>query len=159
MSGVSTERYRIAYDEAIRSLAYQRAAIDALRTRVGYLVSAATIATSFLGGLALRAQSDAGSWLAIALFVGFGVAAAKILWPRAEGAEGFTARPSILVEALDATDDDDLGTIYRDLSLYVEEAHDFNTERHLKPLTDWFRAAILLLMAEIAAWVIDLALR
>jgi hypothetical protein len=157
--GGDAELYRIAYDEAIRALRYQRAAIDTLRTRVGYLVSAATIATSFLGGLALRANATAGSWAAIGMFVLFGLAAAKILWPRAEGAEGFTARPSILIETLDADPEQELGPIYRDLALYAEEAHDLNTERHLKPLTDWFRAAILLLMAEIVAWVIDLALR
>jgi hypothetical protein len=153
------ERYEIAYREAIRALDYQRAAIDALRTRVGYLVSAAAIATSFLGGLALEDGAGIGGWVAIGLFVVFGAVSAKILWPRAEGAEGFTSRPSVLVETLDALPESESGTVYRDLSLYAEEAHDYNTENHLKPLTDWFRAAILLLMAEIAAWVIDLGLR
>jgi hypothetical protein len=153
------EKYRLAYDEATRALAYQRAAIDALRTRVGYLVSAATIATSFLGGLALRTEADIGSWVAILLFVAFGLVAAKVLWPRAEGAEGFTARPSVLIEAFEAPNPDDLERVYRDLALYAEEAHDYNTEKHLKPLTDWFRAATFLLVAEIAAWVIALALR
>lgn len=153
------ERYEVAYREAVRALDYQRSAIGALRTRVGYLVSAAAIATSFLGGLALEDGASVGGWVAIGLFVAFGAVGAKILWPRAEGAEGFTAKPSVLIETIDAADESKIGTIYRDLALYAEEAHDLNNDRHVKPLTDWFRAAILLLMAEISAWVIDLALR
>ena len=86
------------YDEAIRALDIQRPAFDALRTRVGFLLSAAAIATSFLGGLALRAGSDAGAWVGIALFSAFGVVALRILWPRAEGAGGFTARPSLVIQ-------------------------------------------------------------
>ncbi|MEX0817260.1 MAG: hypothetical protein WD027_07425 [Gaiellales bacterium] len=68
-------------------------------------------------------------------------------------------RPSVLIETIDAADESKIGTIYRDLALYAEGAHDLNNDRHVKPLTDWFRAAILLLMAEISAWVIDLGLR
>jgi hypothetical protein len=66
------ERYEVAYREAVRALDYQRSAIDALRTRVGYLVSAAAIATSFLGGLALEDGASVGGWVAIGLFVAFG---------------------------------------------------------------------------------------
>jgi len=64
--------YRVVYDEAIRALDLQRAAFDSLRTRVGFLLSAAAIATSFLGGLALRTGSDVGAWIGIALFAIFG---------------------------------------------------------------------------------------
>jgi hypothetical protein len=53
----------------------------------------------------------------------------------------------------------DLATIYRDLALFAEEAHDFNRDEHLKPLTNYSRAAITLLTAEIVAWVVDLAIR
>ena len=41
----------------------------------------------------------------------------------------------------------------------AEEAHDFNRDKHLKPLTNYFRVAISLLTAEIVAWVVDLAIR
>jgi hypothetical protein len=82
--------YEVVYREAVRALDFQRNAFDALRARVGYLLSAATIATSFLGGLALRDHSDEGSWIAIGLFVGFGAFALRLLWPRAEGAEAST---------------------------------------------------------------------
>jgi hypothetical protein len=151
--------YEIAYAEALRALAYQRSAFDALRTRVGFLLSAATIATSFLGGSALKAKADTGSWIAIGLFAAFGFASMLILWPRAEGAEGFTAIPSLIIEDYIEGDPQTLAVIYRELSLHAEQQHDINKEDHLKPLTNYFRVAIVLLTAEITAWVIDLVLR
>jgi hypothetical protein len=151
------EGYLIAYNEAIRSLDFQRAALDALRTRVGYLLSAATIATSFLGGLALR-NADAGVWVGIVLFVVFGALSLRVLWPRAEGAEGFTAQPSQLIEWIESYDPvPTVATLYHDLALYAEDAYQNNEARHVKPLTDYFRAAIIVLLLEIVAWVIDVS--
>ncbi len=83
--------YGVVYKEAIRALDLQRAAFDALRARVGFVLSAATIATSFLGCLALQDTSDAGSWVAIALFVGFGAVALSDLALFAEEAHNGTA--------------------------------------------------------------------
>jgi len=162
MDEETTRGYEVVYREAIRALDLQRNAFDALRSRVGFLLSAAAIATSFLGGLALRDRSDTGSWIAIFLFVAFGAFALRLLWPRAEGAEGFTATPSLVISQYLEVEDEqnsDLGTIYRDLALFAEEAHDFNRDEHLNPLTNYFRAAITLLTAEIVAWVVDLAIR
>jgi hypothetical protein len=154
--------YEVVYAESIRALDLQRAAFDGLRGRVGFLLSAATIATSFLGGLALTDRADAGSWIAIFLFVAFGGVALRLLWPRAEGADGFSATPSIVIgEYLERGDEDraSLAEIYRDLALFAEAAHNRNRDVHLVPLTNYFRAAIVLLTAEIVAWVIDLGLR
>jgi hypothetical protein len=156
--------YEVVYREAIRALDLQRQAFDALRARVGFLLSAAAISTSFLGGLVLRSKPNFGTWIAIGLFILFGAVALRILWPRAEGAAGFTATPSLVIaQYLEDEDGEErprpLWVMYHDLALYAEEAHDLNEEAHLKPLTNYFRAAILLLTAEIAAWVIDLALR
>lgn len=159
-----TAAYKIVYDEAIRALNLQRSGIDGLRARVGLLVSAATIATSFLGGLALQDhKGDTGSWIAIALFVAFGAVSLRILWPRAEGAEGFTATPSLVIAEYLERDDDEPAqepwVMFRDLALYAEEAHDHNRDHHHVPLNRYFRAAIVLLTAEIASWALDLALR
>lgn len=158
----TSRAYEVIYREAIRALDLQRNSFDALRARVGFLLSAATIATSFLGGLALRTRGDAGSWTAIGLFAAFGAASLRLLWPRLEGAEGFSATPSIVIsEYLEPEDGEpkELSTMYRDLALFAEETHDFNRDNHLKPLTNWFRIAITLLTAEIVAWVVDLAVR
>jgi hypothetical protein len=157
-----TRAYEVVYHEALRALDLQRSAFDTLRGRVGFLLSAATIATSFLGGLALRAASDLGSWIAIGLFVGFGAVSLRLLWPRLEGAEGFSATPSLIIGEYLEPDEGEaqpLSMLYRDLALFAEEAHDFNRDAHLKPLTNYFRVAISLLTAEIVAWVVDLAIR
>ena len=64
-------------------LSQQQAVLDNFRTRVGILLSAAAIATSFLGGEAL---SDDGltmlSWIAVVLFAAVGAVAMFALWPR-----------------------------------------------------------------------------
>lgn len=150
--------YELAHSEALRALDYQRAALDALRNRVGLLLSAGAIATSFLGGQALRAEANGWAWTAIVLFVLFGAIALRILWPRAEGAEGFTAVPSgLIAEFLEGETRHSLPKIHRELALHAEAAHDVNRDRHFAPLTWYFRAAISLLMAEIVMWVIALA--
>jgi hypothetical protein len=162
-SGSEREReYEVVYTEAIRALDLQRAAFDALRARVGFLLSAATIATSFLGGLALQDSGSIGSWVGVILFVAFGAVALRLLWPRAEGADGFTFTPSIVIgEYLERADTEPVSLIdlYRDLALFCEEAHNRNRDAHLVPLTNFFRLAIVLLTAEIVAWVVDLGLR
>jgi len=158
----TTRAYEVVFREAIRALDLQRSAFDSLRARVGFLLSAATIATSFLGGLALRQTSDVGSWMAIGLFVGFGAVSLRLLWPRLEGAEGFSATPSIVIGEYLEPDEgppQELSVIYRDLALFAEGAHDSNKNAHLKPLTSYFRIATVLLTAEIVAWVVDLAVR
>jgi hypothetical protein len=45
--------YLLAFEEGVRSLARQKAQLDRMRSRAGILLSAAAIATSFLGGRAL----------------------------------------------------------------------------------------------------------
>jgi hypothetical protein len=152
--------YELAHREALRALDYQRAALDALRSRVGLLLSAGAIATSFLGGQALRTEANAWAWTAIVFFVVFGAVALRILWPRAEGAEGFTAVPSgMIAEFLEGETRHSLPKIYRELALHAEAAHDLNRDRHFGPLTWYFRAAISLLMAEIVLWVVALVSR
>lgn len=162
--GSEPERaYEVVYTEAIRALDLQRVAFDALRARVGFLLSAATIATSFLGGLALQDSGSVGNWVPVLLFVAFGAVSLRLLWPRAEGADGFTATPSIIIgEYLEREGDAEpasLKELYRDLALFAEEAHNRNRDAHLAPLTNFFRIAIVLLTAEIVAWVVDLGVR
>ena len=155
--------FKIVYDEAIRALDLQRAGFESLRARIGLLVSAAAVSTSFLGGLALSSgRADPGGWIAMTLFVAFGAVSLRLLWPRAEGAEGFTARPMLLIARyLERADGPavDPWVLYRDLSLDAERQHALNQRRHHEPLARYFRAAIVLVTAEIAAWIIDLALR
>jgi hypothetical protein len=92
----AAEGYLLAFEEGVRGLTRQEAQLDGMRSRAGILLSAAAIATSFLGG---RALSDHGpevwTWLAIAGFMGLAVGARVILWPRRDWA--FSARPGLIV--------------------------------------------------------------
>lgn len=83
-----------------------------------------------------------------------------MLWPRAEGAGGFTARPSAFIESYIEPDEGEplsLAQLYRESALHAENALDQNEQAHFKELTRYFRAAVLLLMFESAAWVVALA--
>lgn len=73
MSDNLAPAYQLAYEEAVRGLSQQQSALDNFRTRAGILVSAAAIATSFLGGQALADRGFATwSWLAVTLFATVG---------------------------------------------------------------------------------------
>src|SRR5207237_8074181 len=106
-------------------------------------------------------RPDAASWIAIGLFGALGVVVLRILWPRAEGADGFALIPSaVMASYLEPLGGDPppAWALYRDLALEAEAAHGINLELHLEPVTRWFRASIVLLVCEVATWIVDLAL-
>lgn len=148
-------QYRVAYDEAVRSLSQQQGVIDSLRSRAGLLLSAAAITTSFLGAQALN---DGGptvvTWLALAGFSSLSVATLSILWPhRLE----FTADPKNVIESYVETDEPfSVAEIHRDLSLHMHRSYVENLAGQ-KQLAFRFRLASGLLTLEVVFWLIDLA--
>ncbi|MEA2492954.1 MAG: hypothetical protein QOJ29_865 [Thermoleophilaceae bacterium] len=148
--------YRLAFDEAVRALQEQGKVLDGLRTRSGIVLSAAAIVTSFLGGQALTAHSPSiWTWLAIGAFVGLALGLLVILWPRQDWA--FEAVPrQIIGTYIEASDPLPLPQIHRDLAIHMEDSYVEN-EGRMKPLFRSFRVSSLLLMAEISAWIVDLA--
>jgi hypothetical protein len=148
--------YALAFEEGMRGLARQEVQLDAMRSRAGVLLSAAAIATSFLGGRALTDHSPAAwTWLAIAAFVGLALSALVILWPRRDWA--FSASPGLIVSLYVETDPPwKLPAIHRELALHMDNAYEVNRAR-LDHLIWAFRAASTLLAAEVAAWVVNLA--
>jgi hypothetical protein len=74
--------YALAYEEAKHAVSTQQTVVDNFRARAGLLLSGAAIATSFLGGQALRGgEPGPWSWLAITAFGALGVLTLAILWP------------------------------------------------------------------------------
>ena len=103
--------------------------LDAMRSRAGILLSAAAIATSFLGGQALTEHDPkAWTWLAIASFVGLAISALVILWPRRDWA--FAASPGLII-SLYLEDDPpwQLSAIHRELALHMDHAYEVNRAR------------------------------
>jgi hypothetical protein len=150
--------YELAYHEAVRALSHQEAVLDNFRTRAGILLSAAAIATPFLGGAAVGdGDFSAWSWVAVGLFGGVAALTLVILWPWKDWE--FVAGPRRLIATYVETDDPlPLHRIHRDLALHMEDSYDENEQR-LEVLLLAFRGASLFLAAEVVAWVVDIATR
>jgi hypothetical protein len=152
---VPDEGYLLAFEEGARSLARQETQLEAMRSRAGILLSAAAIATSFLGGQALADDDpNVWTWLAIASFAGLAISALVLLWPRRDWA--FSASPGLII-SLYLEDDEpwQLPAIHRELALHMDQAYEVNRER-LDHLIWAFRAASSLLVLEVGMWVVNL---
>jgi hypothetical protein len=120
----TTAIYALAYEEAVRALTEQQATLQALRTNAGILLSAAAIATSFLGGTALRAGDFTElSWTAVAFFAALAAAIFGILWPQKDWE--FVAGPRRLISTYAESDLPlPLPRVHRDLALHMENSYD-----------------------------------
>ena len=150
------KRAKLAFDEAVRALSAQHDARMSVGTRAGTLISAAAIATSFLGGLALdEGNPTVCSWIAIGLFVAVGGTTLWILRP--------VEPPSwVSPTALDNLRDERPNLRFADIQMGVAtqlEAFYEEARLGLRRLRQLFEAASVLLVLEILAWVVDLASR
>jgi hypothetical protein len=150
--------YALAYEEALRGVVQQQAVLADVRGRAGTMLGAASISTSFLGGIALQDQElTALSWLAIGAFVAVGLLTISILLPR----RGWTFRMSarkLIKDYVEAEDPAELPEMYRDLALHLEHHFDGN-QRLLGQLFWLLRIASTLLVGEIVLWLVLLARR
>jgi hypothetical protein len=147
--------YALALEEARRALNEQERMVTELRARAGTLISAATIATSFLGApfIAARHLGPASS-AAAGAFVLLTFATLVLLWPRwqfefslrAEDIIGRFVEP-ILHEPTPPP------RLERELALHMDTSCKMNRAR-LNTMTMVFRRACLLLTIEIVAWVV-----
>jgi hypothetical protein len=121
-------RYRLVYEEALSAVKDQQTAVDELRSRTGILLTAASISTSFFGGLGLRGR-DIGQfgWLAIAAFAGVAICVCLVL---------FSTRwtfhadvDELLIDYVEADPPADLAEMHRSLSFYRQRLFDQNAVR------------------------------
>lgn len=146
-------RLAIVLAEAIRAIDGQRENLDNLHSRVGILLSAATIATSFLGGFALDRPSV--GWpgiVAVGLFVLHVVLCLWILRPRQWK---FQTSARVLIDSWIAKDEVDANQLQRALARRLDAYHDSN-ELKLVGLWNLYGWAILVLGAEVAMWLGEL---
>jgi hypothetical protein len=100
---------------------------------------------------------SAWSWLAVLGFVGLSASTLLILWPRRDWE--FAAIPRRLISIYIETENPlSVERIHRDLALHMQDSYDMN-EARLERLIVYFRLAVVLLTAEVLAWVIDIASR
>ena len=146
----------IVYEESVRAITQQEAALDGLRARTGTLLAAASITTAFIGGEALAREPRLvfASWAAITAFCVVGALAIAILWP---WTWRFSHDPSVLIE-------DHVEVAERSrpdqLQLFLARTNDDNwdsNQRKLERLFWCFRAGSLCLAAEVILWIVVLA--
>jgi hypothetical protein len=151
--------YELAFQEARRALDGQERALAAFRSRAGVVLSAAAIATSFLGGQALNTRGFTTlAWTAITAFAVLGIATLCVLWPDEQWE--FEVIPNQLLSTYIERDDGidvPLVVIHRDLALHMENSYLANEMRRLRPLRWAFRIAVAALVIEVAIWLADLA--
>jgi hypothetical protein len=156
---------QIAFDNAQRSIADQRARVDNVRARAATLLSAAAIVTSFLGAEALRdtrllataqvANKSLQLWelIAIGTFAGVVVSVLFILLPRRRKWRFRLKGDTLLAEYVDANLS--LEDTQRALIQHLEQ-HYRSNDILLARLFWALQLSALLLGVEVAAWIADL---
>jgi hypothetical protein len=145
----------LAYAEALRGLDQQAAVVDNLRSRAATLLSATSIATSFLAGLTIRDTGivDNSGWGALACFIAVTASCVWILWPRRDWR--FHASAASLVRDYVDGEGVTIDRAHRDLALHMDHAYTLNAER-LRWLFRFFQLGCVLLAAEILLWIASL---
>jgi hypothetical protein len=151
----------IIYSEALRMISEQRTDRDSVRTRAGTLLTAASLVTSFLGGVALSRYRDAHphaglthlAWSAIAAFIAVVVLAVAILLP---WRWTFVLSPTILVEDhLDGPTKTNPDALRRFLATTLE-GHQESNAKIIRCLFVLFGVACACLVYEAVAWLLML---
>jgi hypothetical protein len=152
----------IAYEQAIRAIEGQSAQLESLRGRASTILSAASLVTAFLGGLALASPTLTNgkierppltnwTWTAIGSFVAVVVLSLGILWP-------YRWYSQISAELLLRTSAQARATvteIQRDLARFLD-ANRTKNQRLLFRLVVMFSLSCFLLLSESVAWIVNL---
>ena len=148
-------RYELVWNEALRSIAQQQALLESLRNRTGTLLSAAAIATSFLGGVAFEdGRVACPGWMAVIAFAICGGLSTWVLRPR--GGWMFRYNANLLLDDyVEADQPCSLRDMQRDLSLHMETNHAENTKK-LDRMLIQYQLATGALLIEIVAWLLEL---
>jgi len=149
--------YELAFEEAGRALDAQERAVNELRSRAGVLIAAAAITTSFFGSRAIVGdQLSAWVWVAVVAFIVVGGCVLTVLWPRSDWS--FSASATDIIAEYIEPDVIEFPLVQRDLALHRSAAYNVNADQ-LRRLFLVFRIGLIVLVVEVAAWVVALAER
>jgi hypothetical protein len=149
--------YELAFEEAGRALDAQERAVNELRSRAGVLMAAAAITTSFFGSRAVTGDAlSVGVWIAVVAFVVVGGCVLTVLWPRSDWS--FNASAADIIAEYVEPEPVEFPLLQRDLALHRSAAYDANAQQ-LGHLFLVFRIGLVVLVFEVAAWVLALAER
>jgi hypothetical protein len=150
-------RAALIYESAVRTLDQQASLLANIQTRAGTLLTAASIATLFLAGLAIEEGEGLTvfSGIASALFLVVVGSCVWILTPTKGWRFRFEA-DRLVFHIIDAEQRQmTLADVHRDLALQKEKWAGTN-EKKLNTLALWLRSAALALGIEVILWIADL---
>lgn len=126
---MAQNRYELAYDEALRSISDQQAAIDTLQMRAGIVASAAAIVVSVVA-TQLSQQGNLPTGLRMALLGYLGIAGCTgfVLWPRRKWRLHFSVS-DLHWSFIEGPAPASLETMQRDLSLYLDRYFEANASK------------------------------
>jgi hypothetical protein len=148
-------RSAFIYQESVRGLLQQLAAIESLHSRAATLIFAASFASSLLGARALEDGVGAWDWTALGLLVAIGALAVFLLWPFYDLT--FRLDPEDLIARyVEVAAPVSMAVMHRELALQVEKDRRRNG-RLVRRLRVALQIALVLLLLEIIAWLFSIA--
>src|SRR5215471_3162948 len=148
-------RAAFVYQEALRGLLQQEAAIQSLQARAATLIFAASFASSLLGSRALADGLGAWDWVALGLLLAIGGLVALMLWPYYNLTFRFDPE-DLLGRYVDVADPMPMAAMHRELALRIKADWRRNG-RIVRRLREALQLALILLLLEIVAWLFSVA--
>jgi hypothetical protein len=148
-------RAAFVYQEALRGLLQQQAAVESLHARAATLIFAASFASSLLGSQALADGVGAWDWIALGLLVAIGCLAVLLLWPYYNLTFRFDPE-DLIARYVDVAEPMSMAAIHRELALQIKADWQRNG-RIVRRLREALQVALIVLVLEIVAWLFSIA--
>jgi uncharacterized membrane protein len=148
-------RLALVYQESLRGLLQQQAAVESLHNRAATLVFASSFASSLLGSRALADGLGVWGWLAVGLLLATGALTVVLLWPYYNLSFRFDAQ-ELLDTYVDSQPPATMAGMHRELALRIKEDWHRNG-RIVRRLREAFQLALVLLLLNIVAWLLSIA--
>jgi hypothetical protein len=148
-------RASFVYQEALRGLLQQQAAVESLHGRAATLIFAASFASSLLGSRALADGAGGWDWIALGLLVAIGGLAVFLLWPYYDLTFRFDPE-DLIARYVDVAVPVPIATMHRELALQIKADWQRNG-RIVRRLREALQVALILLLLEIVAWLFSIA--
>jgi len=148
-------RLAFIYQEALRGLLQQQAALESLHNRAATLVFAASFASSLLGGRALADGLGFWDWAGVILLLAIGILTVLLLWPYYNLSFRFDPA-DLLAHYVDTDAPQTMSTMHRSLALRIRDDWHRNG-LIIHRLREAFQLALVLLVLEILVWMFAIA--
>src|SRR5215510_1712351 len=148
-------RAAFVYQESLRGLLQQQAAVESLHARAATLIFAASFASSLLGSRARADGIGAWDWLALGLLLAIGGLVALMLWPYYNLTFRFDPE-DLLGRYVDVAEPPPMAAMHRELALQIKADWRRNG-RVVRRLREALQLALILLLLEMVAWLFSVA--